>query len=423
MLSGPPSKEAPSSRPRLGLLTTSYPRYDTDPAGPFVRGYARALVDSGWAVDVLAPDDAAMATTSVSSQSTLPEPTVKRARGTHLRDPHIDVHRVRYMPVRSWQQTFYGAGVPDNLRTTASAWPGLATFPFALYHAARRRQSLWQAFVSHWATPCAWVAGRLRGPRPHLAVLHSADVHLLTRAPVPRTLAAHTLRAATSLQFVSEHHLRSFVGKLSAADRRAAVAKSFVLPMGVEAMRPMDEQREDTRARLGLSRCTLLALGRLVPIKGLDVLLQAVRGLNADLVIAGDGPLREALQRSAPTDQVRFTGYVTGDEKRALLHACDAFVLPSRETATGRTEGMPVALLEAIEHRMPIIASELPGLANVVHAAGGLLVEPGNVAALRAAIECTISGHIQKPSAPHGLCLSWQAQAPTLRRHLGQASL
>lgn len=416
MSRGPQSERRPEERPRLGLLTTSYPRHATDPAGPFVEGYARALVNLGWSVDVLAPADAE----PLAGTSPRGEENASRYVGAHAEDAFISVHRVPYMPRPSWQTTFYGAGVPDNLRASATAWPGTATYPFALYLAARKRAHRWEAFVSHWATPCAWVAGHLRGRRPHLAVLHSADVHLLTQKAMPRVLAKKILSGATSLQFVSSHHRHRFVQKLAPRDREVALARSFVLPMGVESRGTTGEDRDALRARLGLSRFTLLSLGRLVPIKGLEVLLDAVRGLNVDVVVAGEGPLREALKRHAPPSQVRFVGYVTGEHKRALLTACDAFVLPSMQMTNGRTEGMPVALLEAIEHGLPVIASALPGLEDVVRGAGGLLVEPANPSALRAAICSAAEGRITPTRPGSQPPRSWQAQGPTLQRHLSR---
>jgi glycosyltransferase involved in cell wall biosynthesis len=135
--------------------------------------------------------------------------------------------------------------------------------------------------------------------------------------------------------------------------------------------------------------CVLL-LGRLVHIKGVDVALQAAASGGMTLLIAGDGPLRASLQRRAQQlgAAVRFLGVVTGADKHALLQAADAFALPSRQLASGRTEGLPCALLEAIGAGLPVVATRLPGIAPLLeqHAPRYALVPGEDPAALRAAL-------------------------------------
>jgi len=133
----------------------------------------------------------------------------------------------------------------------------------------------------------------------------------------------------------------------------------------------------------------VLSLGRLVPIKGVDRAVRAMAGIDAELVVAGDGLSRGSLEALAKDLQVRarFTGIVRGDAKRDWLVAADAFVLPSLRLPSGRTEGTPTALLEAMSAGLPVIASAVGGIPDVVtHEKNGLLVPPDDVPALHAAL-------------------------------------
>lgn len=129
-------------------------------------------------------------------------------------------------------------------------------------------------------------------------------------------------------------------------------------------------------------------LGRLAPEKGLDTLLDAWQLVRreypeARLVLAGEGPLRSALD-----DRVRALGPVPGVElpgatadPNGLLRSAELFVLPSLE------EGMSIALLEAMALGIPLVATAIPGNRKLVNdAEHGLLVSPGDPAALAQAI-------------------------------------
>lgn len=358
---------------RIGLLTTSFPRADDDSAGSFVLGFCRELVRHGHCVEVLAPEPA--------------EPCPA------LREPGLVRHHVRYLWPRSLQRTFYGAGAPENLARDPRAWLGPLPFTLALARRTRVLSVRWDAVVSHWALPCALVAAAVHRPMPHLAVLHSADVHALGRLPGGSQLARRITRGARGLWFVTHRHRARFSALLPAAERALLEERAWVSPMGIElpALEPCPLARERARAELGLDRFTLLALGRLVPIKGLDVLLRALAGSDIRLLVAGAGPELEPLRDLARAMRVdaHFVGEVSGTTKTALLTAADAFVLPSRVLPDGRSEGVPVALLEAMAHGLPIVASAVGGIVEVVPGDGsaGLLVAPDRPVELARALE------------------------------------
>jgi glycosyltransferase involved in cell wall biosynthesis len=303
----------------------------------------------------------------------------------------VDVHWVRYGAPRALQRTFYGAGVFDNLRRDPAAWPGLLAFPLALAASARARLQDCDALVSHWALPCALAAAGARADRPHLAVLHSADVHLLAQLPGRGRLAAAIARGASQLLFVSGAQRQRFLDLLPTTLRASVAARAHVQPMGIDLPARVPTDRDALRRELGLDRFSLLTIARLVPVKGL---LEAAQALahRADLtwLIAGDGP--EAAQLSALAARarlrMRLLGTVTGARKRALLQAADAFVLPSRVLRSGRSEGTPTALLEAMAHGLPALAGAVGGIPELVRPLEtGLLFEPSQAGALELAVD------------------------------------
>lgn len=355
---------------RIGVLTTSFPRWEGDVAGAFVLGFARALAARGHGIHVLAPEPA----------EALEPP---RFEG-------VDVSWVPYLP-RGWARTFYGAGVPDNLRRDPRAWLGLGPFPVALWRRAREELADCDALVSHWALPSALVAGRLRGNRPHLAVMHSADVHALGRLPLRGRLATEIARGATEMLFVTKGHRDRFLSLLHPVTSAKAAGKCHVSAMGIEPLVASTPKRRDARRELGLGRFTLLAMGRLVPVKGLDDVVTALAGRNdLELVLAGEGPERGRLARLASIHnaRVRFVGVVSGARKQALFAGADALVAPSVYLRSGRTEGVPTAILEAMLWGLPVVATRVGGIEEVVEdRRSGLLVEPRRPERLRAAID------------------------------------
>jgi colanic acid/amylovoran biosynthesis glycosyltransferase len=135
----------------------------------------------------------------------------------------------------------------------------------------------------------------------------------------------------------------------------------------------------------------LLFVGRLAAVKGLPILIDAMRDLqsrlpNVELVVAGDGPDRTALEKQAAGLPVRFVGYQSQPQVRAMLAETGVFVLPSF------AEGVPVVLMEAMAAGVPVVATRIAGIAElVVDGTGGLLVSPGDRSALVDAVVRIVS--------------------------------
>lgn len=166
-----------------------------------------------------------------------------------------------------------------------------------------------------------------------------------------------------------------------------APSKIRVIPIGADPQRyrpATDPQRATARAELDLDPHAPVAafVGALSPEKDVGVAIDAVAELEGvQLVVAGDGPERATLERHAADrapDQVRFIGRI--DDPRTVYAAAHCLVLPSR------TEGLPAVLIEAGLSGLPVVASDVGGISEIVIPATGQLVPPGDPAAVATAL-------------------------------------
>jgi glycosyltransferase involved in cell wall biosynthesis len=240
--------------------------------------------------------------------------------------------------------------------------------------------------------PSSFIAGfaKKRFQR-HLAIAHSADVHLLKSLPFKSQLAWRLLYLADHVGFVSHSLRREFLNALPKRKADSAAARSSVTPMGFDSAElTVRESRARLRASFNIHEFTVLFLGRLVAIKGVDLLLDALSKLTGiSLVVAGDGPEKARLEKQATRLEVnaRFVGAVDATRRAELLRACDVLVLSSRQLTSGRTEGLPLVVVEAQAAGLPVIASDTGAVSEVIdHRETGILVPPGNTGRLKEAL-------------------------------------
>lgn len=180
-----------------------------------------------------------------------------------------------------------------------------------------------------------------------------------------------------------------------------------VIPKGVPASRfpPVDARaRHEARSKLGLGSRGIVAayVGSLSYEKNVDVAITAVASIpDADLLVVGDGPERERLaalaERLAP-GRVRFLG--TLERPQEALAAADVLVLPSH------TEGIPGVLIEAAFSEMPVVATAVGGVPEIVlDGRSGELVAPGDAHAVAQGIRSVVPHARAKGRAGRRHCL------------------
>lgn len=224
----------------------------------------------------------------------------------------------------------------------------------------------------------ALIAGRSRVP---LVVTFHADVARRPLYTLYRPVQDRLLAAARSI-VVSSQRLLETSPVLGRHARRANV-----IPFGtdVSRWRPRPPLADTLRARFRPP--LVLFLGRLAHYKGLDLLIEASRSLDATVVIVGHGPERkrlEALARRSRSGRIAFVGSVPNDERGGYYHAADVFVLPS----TSRLESFGIAMLEAMACGTPVVSTEVMTGTSWVnrHGETGLVVPPNDARALHEGI-------------------------------------
>ena len=214
----------------------------------------------------------------------------------------------------------------------------------------------------------------LRLGLPFGVVLHGAEVAAPARLPVTRQTLRHVVQGAS---------LIVAAGGYPAEEAHRLVARPDLpvveVPPGVDAARfaPLDaRERCSARRRLGVEEGDLLisSVSRLVPRKGMDVLIEGVGRLvasfpRARLVIAGDGRDRGRLARIIRSSgaPARLLGRVSEPDKVALLGASDVFVMACRSRWWGlEQEGFGLVFLEAAAMGVPQIAGHSGGAHEAV---------------------------------------------------------
>ena len=140
----------------------------------------------------------------------------------------------------------------------------------------------------------------------------------------------------------------------------------------------------------------LLALGRLVGTKGFDFLIAACKilkdgGLDFHLTLGGSGPkerqLKQLARRLGLAAQISFPGFISYDRVAEQFYRADIFLMTGTIDASGNRDGLPTVILEALLHRLPVIATDVAGIGEVIEdGVTGLLIPPEDPQAIAEAV-------------------------------------
>jgi glycosyltransferase involved in cell wall biosynthesis len=354
------------SKPKLLMLTSSFPRCEADQTCDYIRQLAVSL-SAEYDVTVLTP----------ASQGT---PSTEETRG-------LGVRRFNYFLPRRAQVL---DSARDAMQTLAQSYLGRVALIFYLlfffWHAWRLGKRA-DVIVSHWLVPAGLigaVVSRLCG-KPHVVIEHSGALRLLKRLPGGRWLTRFIVTESHRVITVSQELRQRLIEWCP-----TSAAKTSVISMGVDVAAfscgqwsVVSGQWSDTSDQ----RPIVLYLGRLAEVKGVSTLIQAMVDIkDAVLVIAGGGECERELKQLATRLNVHavFLGSVDQKQKLDWLRRCQVVVVPSVVLTNGKTEGLPVVCLEAFAAGKPVIASHVGGLPEVVRdGQNGFLIEPANVTELR----------------------------------------
>ena len=356
---------------RVLVLTHNYPRFPGDFSGTFIEALSEAVQAQGHQVTVLAPFDP------------------RFARRSH--DHHVHLLTYRY----AWPERLHVLGYMRSTRgdralrlSSVLLAPLLFLFgALAVLRTARRERP--DVIHAHWALPNGFL-GAVTARLLHIPLVVSlpgSDVFVSGLNPLFLCMARFTFNQAAAITTNSDDLRQAAVGLGAAAEKMRLI----IYGVDPKAIAPDRSRRAARRARLGLGADTplILAVGRLVPKKGFDVLLKAARDIasQAHIVIVGDGDQRAELAALAATlgvsARVHFVGNVPRTELTDYYNAADIFAMPSVRLPV---DGLNVAVVEAMSCGLPVVASDVGGNPLVVaDGDNGLLVGEGQAEAFAAA--------------------------------------
>jgi len=304
----------------------------------------------------------------------------------------IPVHRFRYFFAR-WEALTHDESAADRMQRSLLYRLMPAPFVVAGMFAARRlcRRERFDVVHVHWPVPLAlwgWAArAARRAGRTHVVLtFYGIELRWVKRSlPFLKGFVRWICRWADRVVAISSETAREI--------RELVDVPVEVIPY-TTPFPPLRNAAARTIASGDGRRFTILFVGRLVELKGLAYLIEAVGRLGgrvpARIVAIGIGPERdrlEALARDRKVD-VDFRNKVPDAELHQAFLTSDVLVLPSIIDARGDTEGLGVVLLDAMSYGIPAIASRVGGIPDIIEdGVSGLLVQPADPQALAHAIE------------------------------------
>lgn len=357
------------------VVTSSFPKSYKDATARFIYEHSKIFIDSGMPTMVLCP--------SFNNSATYEE------------WEEMKIVRFRYFIPRKLEKLAYGSGILENIRHKPIL---IFTIPFFMCSYLYKTWLLSKnnnIICSHWIIPSGIIVAIINKfhKKRHILVIHSAGVQLLRKLPFGKLIAGFIINDSSTIVAVSNYIKDSLIDLLPTRKKDVARSKIQVLPMGINTnyYRKTDGQLSK---RIPGKEHNILYLGRLVEIKGVEYLIRAMVGIeNTTLIIAGNGTLRKRLEGLASSLSVnaRFLGQVSESEKREWLNSATCLVAPSITLSSSRTESMPVAIMEALSNGLPIIATRVGGIPEIINDTNGILVPEKDSHALGNAIKEIIS--------------------------------
>ena len=217
---------------------------------------------------------------------------------------------------------------------------------------------------------------------PFSFTAHGHDVH------VERRMLGKKMAAAQSVVTISEYNRRLMLDE----NPEVSPDKVHVIHCGVDTELFGAPVREEQR-----EGCRAVAVGSLLEVKGHRYVIEACRllrerGVSLNVDFIGEGPLRAELEeltaRSGLSDTITFHGELRREEVVQLVSHADLICQASVHTARGSREGIPVSLMEGMAVELPVVASRISGIPELVEdGRSGRLVPPGDPLALADGLE------------------------------------
>lgn len=339
-----------NNKKKLLVTASTFPRYEGDTEPRFVLDLSKEL-NKYYEVTVLAPAD-------------------PKAEDEEILEG-IPIIRYHYCPIHRWETLCYPGAIVPRMKEKKIRILLVPLLFIGLWWKLLKILPQFDFVHAHWLIPQGIVQSFFR--KPYVVTGHGGDITSLN-VPIIKQLKRRCLQKASHVTVVSQA-LQNDLKKME-----IACEKTTILPMGCRTGEFGRHYRIPNYFGQG-NKPVVLFVGRLVEVKGVSYLIEAMQEIDAVLIIIGDGPSRAALERQAGElgQDIRFLGAKNHEELKTIYASADVFMVPSVTTASGDKEGFGLVILEAMASGLPVVASDCGGISSIVQdGRNGFLTEEKN---------------------------------------------
>lgn len=290
----------------------------------------------------------------------------------------VKVIRYHYFPIHKWETLCYPGAIVPRIKEKKIRVLLVPFLFLSLYWHLFRLLPKFDVVHAHWIIPQGIVQSFFM--KPYIVTSHGGDARAFNRG-IMKSFKQRCLRKAKYVTVVSES-LKNEVKKLF------PINNICTIPMGYRKQ-AFGKQYAVKNYFNQNGKKVVLFVGRLAEIKGVRYLIEAMKQIDAKLVIVGDGDLRDKLEEQAKEqgNKIQFLGAKTHDELKTIYASSDVFVMPSITMPDGSQEGFGLVTLEAIASGLPVVASDSSGIKDIIHTGeNGILVREKDSESLARAI-------------------------------------
>jgi len=307
------------------------------------------------------------------------------------------IRRFKYLPE---DHEFNYSSIPDEIRRTKFGYfkvmiMSLTFFWFTFFECLREKPDIIHA---HWAFPCGVIAYlmSLFFHSKFIVTIHGGEIPFVKKFKLLKRIVISVLNNSVLVCANSNYSKNEYMKMGVNQDK---IITLFVPPSFVKHSNNLSSVKTFREKYADSSEKIVLFCGRLVERKGVEYLIRAIKELtinNVRLIIVGGGELLEKLQSLTNSlgldDKISFAGRASDEELGMFHDISNVFVCPSIFDSNGNTEYLGLVIPEAMESKLPVIASSVGGIVDIIkNEENGLLVPQKDPSSLARAIERIIS--------------------------------
>lgn len=338
---------------KLLITASTFPRWKNDTEPRFILDLAEAMTDY-FEVIVLVP-------------------AAPGAKDQEIMNG-VKVKRYHYFPIHKLETLCYPGAIIPRIKDKKVR---VLLVPFLLlsqYFVLMKILPKVDVVQANWIIPQGIIQSCFK--KPYVITGHGTDIVSMNKG-IFKLLKKRAVEKSRGLTVVSQHLKKE---ALKFADE----SKINIISMGCKTDNFGKHFAEENYFHQE-GKKVVLFVGRLVAIKGVTHLIEAMKKVDAVLIIVGDGPLRDDLinQAKPQGDKIRFLGAKSHEDLKRIYASADVFAAPSITVENGKQEGLGLVILEAMASGLPVVANKSGGITDLIQdGVNGLYAQEKNVDSL-----------------------------------------